>query len=128
MREYHRHMMGSCKRRSIARLLVAAALFAQAAFAFAACDLGERDPVQAIAQSGQPCHQPEMNVNLCVGHCLASDQSLDKPVLFVPALPIVTSFVLARTPLLTAPVCFTRETVNLVAGPPPRILFQTFLI
>ena len=128
MREYHRQMMGSRKRRYIARLLVAATLFAQAAFAFAACDFVERGAVQAIAQSAQPCHEPEMNVNLCVGHCLASDQSLDKPAFFIPALPVDPIFVLARTPPVAVHLYLGRETAKPVAGPPPRILFHSFLI
>ena len=121
-------MMGSRKRRYIARLLVAATLFAQAAFAFAACNSVERGAVQAIAQSAQPCHEPEMNVNLCVGHCLASDQSLDKPALSVPELPTVAISVLAYAPTLRSALYAGRETAKPVAGPPPRILFHSFLI
>ena len=121
-------MIGSRRRRSISRLLVAAALFAQAAFALAACDLAERNPVEAIAQSGHPCHQPETNTNLCVSHCLASDQSLDKPVVFVPALTLGTPLVVARVSAPLAPVHAVRETAKPVAGPPPRILFHSFLI
>ena len=121
-------MISSRRRRSVARLLVAAALFAQAAFAFAACDLAGRNPAQSISETRQPCHQPETNVTLCVGHCLASDQSLDKPALFVPEFPPVVMFVLVRMPPLTVSLHPKRERVNSIAGPPPRILFQSFLI
>ena len=121
-------MIGSRKRRSIARLLVAAALFVQAAFALAACELADRNPVQAIAESSHPCHQPETSTNLCVSHCLASDQSLDKPKVFVPALALGTPLVVARDSAPLAPVDAIRETARPVAGPPPRILFHSFLI
>ena len=121
-------MIGSRRRRSIARLLVAAALFAQAAFALAACDLADRTPVQAIAQSSQPCHQPETSTNLCVSHCLASDQSLDKPMVFVPALFAGAPLVVVRISPPAAPAHAVRETAKPAAGPPPRILFQSFLI
>ena len=120
-------MIGSRRRRSIARLL-AAALFAQGTFASAASDLADRNPVEAIAQSGHPCHQPETNTNLCVSHCLASDQSLDKPVVFVPALTLGTPLVVVRVSAPLAPVHAVRETAKPVAGPPPRILFHSFLI
>ena len=121
-------MIGSRRRRSIARLLVAAALFAQGTFASAACDLADRNPVQAIAQSSQPCHQPETSTNLCVSHCLASDQSLDKPMVFVPALFAGAPLVVARISPLVTPARAVRETAKPAVGPPPRILFQSFLI
>ena len=120
------YMIGSRRRRLIARLLVAAALFAQAAFVFAACDV--RDPVRAIAQSGQPCHEPKINVSLCVSHCQASDQSLDRPAFHVQALPIGAVFVLDHALPRVALSRSNRETARPNASPPPRILYHQFLI
>ena len=117
-----------------ARLAVAAILFTQAALVFAACESASRTPALVIALAdrgahGENCHEQEINVNLCLAHCLGGDQSLDKPLLKVPALPATTVFfmplVLFPQHQARAPV---RPAVPHAVGPPPRILFQSLLI
>mgnify|MGYP001618289441 CR=1 FL=1 len=118
--------------KAMARLALAALLFAQAAMALAACESVRRAPALALAEhriDGETCHEQGRNVNLCFTHCLGEDQSLDKPLVKVPAL--------AGAPILSVPVsraslhdpCAPRYPgVPPAAAPPPRILFQSLLI
>ncbi|MGH8675098.1 MAG: hypothetical protein ACREVG_12395, partial [Burkholderiales bacterium] len=89
--------------RSIAKVLVAALLFTQAAFAIAACDWLDRAPAQAIAQTAalpypQVDSRPDNRADsLCVAHCLGEFQSLDThqlPVFALPTIPVLE----VRTP------------------------------
>lgn len=109
-----------------------AMLFAQAAFAIAACDvgLGRSTPMHvapASAHEAAPCHEPAETANLCFAHCDNSDVSLDKPQVKVPtiapAAPLPVHFATVPYPQV-API----RVAALPAGPPPRILFQSFLI
>jgi hypothetical protein len=120
--------------KALARLALAALLFTQAALVLAACESAWRAPALAIALAdsvghGGNCHEQEINVNLCLAHCLSEDQSLDKPLLKVPAPSVAPVFFMpvvlvpqqqARTP--------QRLAVPHAAGPPLRILFQSLLI
>lgn len=120
--------------KKMARLALAAMLFTQMALVFAACESAWRSPARAIALveqgiDGENCHEQSINVNLCLAHCLGEDQSLDKPIIKVPALSAATVFFMpaafvspheARAP--------QRWAVPHTAGPPLRILFQSFLI
>lgn len=111
-------------------------LFAQVAIALAACESFLRTPALAVASAEshaeKPCHQEggaSGNANLCLAHCLAGDQSIDKPGVSVP--PLATAFVLALRPidrLLPETVVRRRLAVHPAAGPPPRILFRSLLI
>jgi len=114
-------------------LALAAMLFAQAALALASCELIRRTPAHALAMALQdaqaaPCHKPAKNPNLCLAHCRGNEQTLDKPLVKIPAvsleaLPAVrvgqepqeAGLASARLPLP-------------IAGPPRRILFQSLLI
>lgn len=110
---------------------LAAMLFAQAAFALAACDpVQAKSRAQMIAAqpSEVPCHDPADNAQLCLTHCQAGEQTLDKhqvkvpdaffqPVLVVRAWPVAGE---QRSIAFRAPSPF--------AAPPPRILFRTLLI
>ena len=127
MREYHRGMVRRTWLRSMARVALVAVVYAQAAIAFAACESMMPSAAQAIVQAGMTCHEPEQNTNLCVSHCLASDQSLDKPSLFVPmfALPSLPIFVSFSHPVARLSASHMRAPVT---GPPIRILFRTLLI
>jgi len=120
--------------RQIARLALAAMLFTQAALAFAACESAWRTPVLAIMFTeqridGENCHEPAINANLCLVHCLGEDQTLDKPLVKVPALPVaLVSFnPMAFVPRHQAGAPL-RPAVPHAAGPPLRILFQSLLI
>jgi hypothetical protein len=106
-------------------------LFAQAMLAFAACDWGERSAARAVASAGSgemPCHEAgdEMGANLCVMHCVAGSQSLDKPAFSLPALAPAPVLVLYSRHDWVAPR--VGEIPLPVVGPPPRILFRTLLI
>lgn len=117
--------------RHLANIVLAALLFAQAAFVASACQLPDRAAALAISSSAEPpCHEearaPQRSV--CVAHCLADFQSLDKPSVYVPQPPLgsVLAVAAAAPPFLSA--------IRIVApgaraaGPPPRILFRTLLI
>ena len=121
--------------RSIARVLVGVLLFTQAALAIAACEWLGRAPAQAIAQSATPqCLESETRAdnranNLCVAHCLAEFQSLDThqvPVFAFPAAPVLAA--LAPVPPSLAALLKRQFVTVVAAAPPPRILFQHFLI
>jgi hypothetical protein len=111
----------------IARLILAAMLYTQAALALAPCEEVERSAARAIAESAQTCHEPEQSPNLCVSECLAGDQNQ-----YTPAIPV---FAPPAAPVLIAAAAFPQPLPEHVLAiplrathPPPRILFQTFLI
>ncbi len=121
----------------IARLLLSVMLYAQAAIAIAACESLLRTPALAVAAAepqldGATCHEDQNgngNRNLCLAHCLAGDQSLDKPGVSVP--PLVAAPVLALRwddRLVRSAVLARNVTLPPAAAPPPRILFRTLLI
>ncbi len=115
----------------IARLLVGALLFAQAALAVAACDLLRVAPAQAIAaKAGEPsCHEePAMNANLCLAHCLGNDQSADKPQVAIPEWSRAYLLVIEVAGSAPLPQAIQRHVPPYPGAPPPRILFQSFLI
>jgi len=126
------------RRRSLlrsARLVLGAFLLAQAALALSACDWGARDVARALLAaaggSEAPCHDsgnatPEPG--LCLPHCLGEQQSLDKPSFAVPAVAAVAMLWIARSAPTLAPRVVRRERPLASAAPPPRILFQSFLI
>jgi hypothetical protein len=126
------------RRRSLlrsARLVLGAFLLAQAALALSACDWGARDAARALsaaAGSGEaPCHDSGNAVpepDLCLPHCLGEQQSLDKPSLAVPAIVAVAMPWIAPTARTQAERVIRRERPLAAAAPPPRILFQSFLI
>ena len=117
--------------KKIASLVLGAMLFAQAALAAAACDWLRVAPAQAIAAkpSEPTCHdEPAQNANLCLSHCLGSDQSADTPQVAIPAWSQASFLVIAdleRAPVLKAVLRYTPPHPG---APPPRILFQSFLI
>ena len=114
-----------------ARLLLGLFLFAQGVVAFAACDWDERSAARAVAAApaGEaPCHEADqgMAVSVCVAHCLADSQSLDKPALKLPAVaPLAVLVLPGRLEWLARP---SNALPSPVSGPPARILFQTLLI
>ena len=113
-------------------LALAAMLFAQAAFALAACDpaVAQSRALMIAAHQEQPapCHQPADNANLCLTHCQSGEQTLDKHQVKVPEVSPQPVFVVrvwqqTRLPASTAP-----GTPSAFAAPPPRILFRSLLI
>ena len=124
-------MMRSRPRYFAALGALAAMLFAQAAFALAACDEARMFSRAAmIAQTAEMagCHEPPENPNLCLAHCQGREQTLDKHQVKVPDAPFaVVPFVTARpdAPQLGR---FPPRLPSPAAGPPPRILFRSLLI
>jgi hypothetical protein len=115
--------------RSSARFLLVVFLFAQGALAFAGCDMPERTPAAAIAVSGLPCHEPTGEANLCLVHCLAADQSLDKPDVTVhPLVAIPVLAVRGAADFEYVSLAPRRLGVPPAVAPPARILFRTLRI
>jgi len=122
--------------RSRARFLPALAclcamFFAQAAFALAACNpMQAQSRAHMIAQQAEaaPCHQPADNANLCLTHCQAGEQTLDKHQVKVPDASAESVPVLRAAPP-AAHVARGFARVPLAAtGPPARILYRTLRI
>lgn len=120
------------RRRSLASVLAALAglLFLQAAIAFAPCELPGRSAATAMAaaMAGMPdCHEADQ-ANLCLAHCAGEDQAIlkvqvDLPDLAAPAaLPPMGVVRKNERATIEAPPFLA------AAGPPPRILFQSFLL
>jgi len=118
-----------------ARLVLGAFLLAQAALALSACDWGARDVARALLAaaggSEAPCHgsgNAAPDPDLCLPHCLGEQQSLDKPSLAVPAVAVVAVPWIVPIAPTQAQHVVRRERPLASAAPPPRILFQSFLI
>lgn len=117
--------------KGMARLALAALLFAQAALALAGCDWLRAAPALAISASSSqpPCHEaPAVNANLCLAHCLNSDQSADTPQVVVPVWVDRAPITVGAIDRWIARVVDVKFVLPWPAVPPPRILFQTFLI
>lgn len=127
-------MMRSRRRRSIAGIAaLAAMLFAQAAFALAACDPGRMSSraqmLAALSEEHAPCHEPaENNVNLCLTHCQNGEQTLDKHQVKVPGFALQAVLVVPSRQALRPPIAWTPRAPSPVASPPPRILYRTLII
>jgi hypothetical protein len=104
-------------RRSAFAALVALAglLFTQVAIAAAAWD-----------SLPSPCHE-QAPANYCFQHCSNNDLTLDVPRVKLPAIAAASLPFSLITPMPYPQVASVRVVV-LPAGPPPRILFQSFLI
>jgi hypothetical protein len=111
---------------------LAAMLFAQAAFALAACDaVAMRSRAQIVMQGAQsaPCHEPTENVNLCLTHCQGTEQTLDKHQVKVPELPLEAVIAVpARREPPQPIVRWAPRAPSPAVSPPPRILFRSFQI
>ena len=91
----HRHL------RRLAKLLLAAMLFAQAALAFSKCELGRRAPALAVSQAMACCPEavdaPSVdNAILCLAHCTSDSQQVEGGGGKLP-LPLATQTVLILT-------------------------------
>ena len=77
-----------------------------------------------------PCHEaPAEPKNVCLAHCLSADQTADTPQLVVPAWIGVSPLVVALAPAGSVhSVAVLRRVPVQSTAPPPRILFQSFLI
>ncbi|HSA69436.1 MAG TPA: hypothetical protein VLF65_07505 [Burkholderiales bacterium] len=109
-----------------------AMVFAQAAFALAACDDYRAQSRALLAATEQAetigCHEAEVNANICLAHCQGRDQTLDKHRVNVPAAslhPVLT--IRSGQPARQPDLVFARLP-QAIAAPPARILFQSLLI
>jgi hypothetical protein len=93
---------------------LAGLLFVQVATAAAAWD-----------SPPSPCH--EAPANYCFQHCSNNDLTLDVPRIKLPATAAAATAFSIVIPVPYPQVASVRIAV-LPAGPPPRILFQSFLI
>mgnify|MGYP001248551710 CR=1 FL=1 len=95
---------------------LAAILFAQVAIAAASWE-----------SAPSPCHEQAPTANFCFQHCSNNDLTLDTPRLELPAAAAAATRFSLVTPVPYPQVAAVRIAV-LPAGPPPRILFHSFLI
>jgi hypothetical protein len=100
--------------------LVSAALAAIAAMLFAQISIA----AAAWEAMPAPCHQPTPNV--CATHCDNNDLAPDTPRIKLPALAVAMKVTVV--PPAPRPRVVPVHVGVLPAGPPPRILFQSFLI
>ena len=114
---------------------LAAMLFAQAALVFAACKLESGAPSRGLALvmtvTGEPaagCHEeaPASDA-LCVVHCQAGEQTLDKYQAKASVLAVLLLPALEVRAVAQPRVALPRDPVPVVS-PPARILFQSLLI
>lgn len=111
---------------------LAAMLFAQAAFALAACDPAQASSralmlaVHATEQAN--CHEPVDNANLCLAHCQGREQTLDKHQVKVPDASVHAVLPQRAFQDKVQPLSWTPRIPIRAAGPPARILFRTLLI
>ncbi len=114
---------------------LAAMLFAQAALVLAACNLESGAPSRGLALgmtvTAEPvagCHEeaPASDA-LCVAHCQASEQTLDKYQAKVPVLAVLLLPALEVRTIAQPTIALPLDPLP-VASPPARILFQSLLI
>ena len=124
-------MMRSRHRLLAAFAALAAMLFAQAAFALAACSpLQAQSSAHMIAHQAEspPCHPPADNANVCLTHCQAGEQTLDKHQVKVPEAPLHAHQVSRSWQDVGQRVHFVLRAPSPAAGPPPHIRFRSLLI
>lgn len=128
-------MFTASRRFIIAHLALALMLFAQAAMAWSACEWSARAPERAVRAAEAHAGCEEMSAGqggfsgTCLTHCLSENQSLDRAVLDIPAMPTapVLTVVRPRDALLDTGIAKPRDSVP-GTGPPRRILLQSFQI
>lgn len=116
-------------RRPMALAALAAMLFLQAAIAFANCELPDRSAVLAHAAAMATMSDcPEgTQVSLCLAHYAGEDQALMKVELALPELALPRATPIEFVPVASAPA-EKGQTHLPAAGPPLRVLFQSFLL
>jgi hypothetical protein len=123
--------------RSVAACLLGVMLYAQAAIAMAACDLGQREPARAVmAMEDMVCcaeheapESPPANANLCLAHCTSDSQRVDACNPTVAMAPPIAFLTIAPAPHEGRTVqSRIRSAAYGVAAPPLIILFQNLRI
>jgi hypothetical protein len=120
--------------RRLAALVLAMIAFAQASLAFSACPLDRNSLPGAVGSASVVAHDCETAVvtewtkfpNRCFSHCTSDLQAVGAAVALVrsPA----DAPVLSLAPLAALPFPRTGFDGPKLGTPPPRILFQSFLI
>lgn len=121
-------------RRFLAALAaLAAMLFAQGAFALAACHpagaAARAQMIVAYHLENAGCHEPAENATLCFAHCQSGEQTLDKHQVKVPQASLYSIPLFARPSQDAFQI--TRLALRVpspAVGPPSRILFRSLLI
>ena len=118
------------RRRFAALAALAAMLFAQVAFALAACDTGNMPSrAQMLVQAEESaCHQPADSVNLCLAHCQSAEQTLDKQQVKLPAISTAAVLEVRGWQRIGRLFTWMPRSPSPAAGPPLRILYSSFLI
>ena len=101
-------------------------LFLQAAIAFAPCDLPGHQAGMAAMQGMPDCDTPLDSAALCLATTHNEDQAPGKTQAGVPDLAAPAAGVRAGQPAAPPPV--RAERIIPTGSPPPRILFQSFLL
>lgn len=106
-------------------------LFAQVAFALAACDTyrehSRAQMIAAMAEQNASCHEQGIDASLCVSHCQSGDQVLDKHQVKVPEL-LAQPVLVIRGELASYPAALLPAPARVPgAGPPLHILFLSLL-
>jgi hypothetical protein len=116
----------------VSQALLGAVLLAQAAYVVAACGWMERAPARAVQNAAvsdvPPCHEPAASPAegpLCLSHCMQGFQSLDKPQVAVASVAAAPVYLVLTQPAFRASV---QAVPAPLAGPPPRIRFQSLQI
>ena len=108
-------------------LALLAMLFMQATAAVAGCELPAGGGLAAMQASAMPdCHEVEEPPALCHAHCQGEDQAVGKVQPDLPDLTPGVSSIRKFEPVAEAPR--PAALPRAFAGPPPRILFQSFLL
>jgi len=106
-------------------------LFAQAAFALAACDAARMPSLAEVlvqSEDHSTCHEPAQNINLCLAHCQNAEQTLDKHQVKLPVFAAVAGLELRGARHTARPLARAPRVPSAAAGPPPRILYRSLLI
>lgn len=125
-------MMRSRPRCVAALVALTAMLFAQAAFALAACEAGRAQSrahmVLAQGADSAPCHEPANDANLCYAHCQSGDQTLDKHHVKVPEAALHVVWLGRESPRPVRRAQLAPRAPLPTTGPPPHIRFHSLLI
>ena len=127
-------MFRTLRRLWIARVSLALMLFAQAAMGWSACMLPERAPERALqaAVEHAGCEQMadahDAVSTVCLAHCLAEKQSLNKAALDIPPMPANVMLVVPGVVEVGPKTAHRSRVIVAGTGPPRRILLQSFQV
>ena len=123
-----------CCRRWLAMLVLATIAFAQSSLAFSGCRLDRKSLPRALGSASAVAHDCESAVatdwtefpNRCLAHCTSDLRTVGNSVALVRSPADAPALALLRLDGLPFPRTGLEESPP--GTPPPRILFQQFLI